>query len=146
MTDALQNTHPEVPFARVRDVTVSALANLAAIFKLNLRQNTSPTHQAVPPTVFQRPCLAESSHQILTSPMPLSRQKRSQTTIHAQDISSAPLPPRVVTPRTLRPSPLRVTTRSQGLSPATCPKTTSPEWTQPTCPFPSNTTIGLGST
>jgi hypothetical protein len=49
--------------------------------------------------------------------MPLSRQTRSLTTIHTQDISNAPLPPRVVTPRTLRPSPPRVPTRSQRLSP-----------------------------
>jgi hypothetical protein len=37
MTDALQNPHLEVPFARVRDDTISALAELAAIFKLKLR-------------------------------------------------------------------------------------------------------------
>jgi hypothetical protein len=49
--------------------------------------------------------------------MPLSRQTRSQTTIHTQDIPNAPLPPRVVTPRTLHPSPQRVPTRSQRLSP-----------------------------
>jgi hypothetical protein len=36
MTDALQNPHPEVLFARVGDDTVSALAELAAIFKLKL--------------------------------------------------------------------------------------------------------------
>jgi hypothetical protein len=59
MTDALQNHHPEVPFARVGDDTISALSDLAAIFKLKLRQNPAPTPQAVPPTVFQRPCLAE---------------------------------------------------------------------------------------
>jgi hypothetical protein len=117
MTDALQNPHPEVPFARVGDDTISALADLAAIFKLKLRQTLSPTPQAVPPTVSQRPCLAESSQQISNSPMPLSRQTRSQTTIHTQDIPNAPLPPRVVTPRTLHPSPRRVPTRSQRLSP-----------------------------
>jgi hypothetical protein len=117
MTDALQNPHPEVPFARVGDDTISALAELAAIFKLKLLQTPSPTHQAAPPTVIQRPCLAESSNQILNSPMPLRRQTRSQTTIHTQDIPNAPLPPRVVTPRTLRPSPLRVPTLSQRLSP-----------------------------
>jgi hypothetical protein len=49
--------------------------------------------------------------------MPISRQKRSQTTIQTQDISNAPLPLRVVTPRTLNPSPPRVPTRSQRLSP-----------------------------
>jgi hypothetical protein len=37
MMDALQNPHPEVPFARVGDDTISALAELAAIFKLKLR-------------------------------------------------------------------------------------------------------------
>jgi hypothetical protein len=117
MTDALQNPHPEVPFARVGDDTISALADLAAIFKLKLQQTTSPTPQAVPPTVFQRPCLVESSNQILNSPMHISRQTRSQAIIHTQDIPNAPLPPRVVTPRTLRPSPPRVPTRSQRLSP-----------------------------
>jgi hypothetical protein len=49
--------------------------------------------------------------------MPLSRQTRSQTTIHTQDISNAPLPPRVVKPRTLRPSPPRVPTRAQRHTP-----------------------------
>jgi hypothetical protein len=104
MTDALQNLHPEVPFARVGDDTISALAELAAIFKLKLRQTPSPTLPAAPPKFTQRPCLAESSNPILSSPMPLTRQTRSQTTIHTQDISNAPLHPRVVTPRTLNPS------------------------------------------
>jgi hypothetical protein len=36
MTDALQNPHPEVPFASVGDDTIAALADLAAIFKLKL--------------------------------------------------------------------------------------------------------------
>jgi hypothetical protein len=117
MMDALHNPHPEVPFSRVGDVTISALAELAANFKLKLRQTQPLTLPAAPPTVIQRPCLAESSNQIVNSPMPLSRQTRSQTTIHTQDISNAPLPPRVVTPRTLRPSPPRVPTLSQILSP-----------------------------
>jgi hypothetical protein len=34
MTDALQNHHPEVPFAHVVDDTISALDELATIFKL----------------------------------------------------------------------------------------------------------------
>jgi hypothetical protein len=45
------------------------------------------------------------------------RQTRSQTTIHARDLTSAPLLPRVVTPVTRNPSPPRVPTRSQNLSP-----------------------------
>jgi hypothetical protein len=117
MTDALQNPHLEVPFARVGDDTISALAELAAIFKLKLRQTPSPTPPAAPPKVTKLPCLAVSSNPILASPMPLLRQTRSQTTIHTQYISNVPLPPRVVTLRTLNPSPPRVPTRSQRLSP-----------------------------
>jgi hypothetical protein len=117
MTDALQNTHPEVPFACVGDATISALADLATIFKLKLRPTPSPTPRAVPPTVFQHQCHAEPSHQILNSPLPLSRKTRSHTTIHTQDIPNVPLSPRVVTPRTLGPSPPRVPTRSWRLSP-----------------------------
>jgi hypothetical protein len=49
--------------------------------------------------------------------MPLSRQTRSLIIIHTQDIYNAPLPPRVVTPRTPHPSPPRVPTHSQRLSP-----------------------------
>jgi hypothetical protein len=47
--------------------------------------------------------------------MPDRRQTRSQTTIHTQDIPNVPLPLRVVTSRTLRPSPPRVSTGSQRL-------------------------------
>jgi hypothetical protein len=117
MTDALLNPHPEVPFARVGDDTILALAELAAIFKLKLRQTPSPTPQAALPQATQRPCLAKSSNPILDSPLPISRQTRSQTTIHTQDISNAPLPPRVVIPRKINPSPRRVPTRSHRLSP-----------------------------
>jgi hypothetical protein len=117
MTDALQNPHPEVPFASVGDDTITALADLAAIFKLKLRQTPSPATQAAPVKVVQRPSLAPSSTQILNSPMPIARQTRSQTTSHTQDIPNVPLPPRVVTPRTPRQSPPRVPTGSQRLSP-----------------------------
>jgi hypothetical protein len=117
MTDALQNPHPEVPFAHVGDDTISALAELATIFKLKLRQTPPPTLPAVPPTVKQRTCLPESPNPILASPMAPPRKTRSQTTIHAQDITNAPLIPRVVTPMTHNPSPPRVPTRSRNLSP-----------------------------
>jgi hypothetical protein len=76
MTDALQNPHPEVPFASVGEDTILALADPAAIFKLKLRQTLSPEPQSVPPQVFQHQSLAASSNQILTSPMPVERQTR----------------------------------------------------------------------
>jgi hypothetical protein len=49
--------------------------------------------------------------------MPPRYQKRSQTTIHAQDITNAPLLPRVVTPMMSRPATPRVLIRSQNISP-----------------------------
>jgi hypothetical protein len=117
MMDALQKPHPEVPFTHVGDDTISAPTELAEIFKLKLRKNQTPTLPAAPPKVTLRTCHAESSDPILASPMPPPRQTRSQTTIHARDITNAPLLPRVVTPMTRNPSPPRVPTRSHNLSP-----------------------------
>jgi hypothetical protein len=118
MTDAFQNPHPDVPFASVRDdTTVAALADLAAIFKLKLQQDPSPATPASPAKVIPRSSLIPSSTQILNSPLPNRRQTWSQTTIHTQDTPNVPLPPRVVTPRTLRQPPPRVPTGSRQLSP-----------------------------
>jgi hypothetical protein len=117
MTDALQNTHPAIPFASVGDDTIAALTDSAAIFKLKLQQASSPTTQDSPPKVVSRSSLGPPPNQILNSPMPIRRQTRPQTTIHTQDIPNVPLPPRVVTPRTLHESPPRVATGSQRLSP-----------------------------
>jgi hypothetical protein len=116
-TDALQNPHPEVPFASVGDDTIAALTDLATIFKLKIQQTPPPPTQAAPANIFQSPSLAPSSAQIRNSPMPIERQTISQTTIHTQDIPNVPLPPRVVTPRTLHQSPPRVPTGSQRLTP-----------------------------
>jgi hypothetical protein len=117
MTDALQNPHPEVPFASVGDDTTASLTDLAAIFKLKIQQTPPPATQAAPAKIVQRPSLTTSSAQIRNSPMPIERQTRSQTIIHTQDIPNVPLPERVVTPRTLRQSPPRVPTGSQRLAP-----------------------------
>jgi hypothetical protein len=116
-TDAFQNPHPEVPFASVGDDTVKALADLAAIFKLKLQQAPSPVTQASPVRIIQRPNLIPLPTQISTSPMTDKWQTRSQTTIHTPDITDRPLPPRVVTPRTLRHSPPRVPNGSLELTP-----------------------------
>jgi hypothetical protein len=117
MTDALQNPHQEVPFTSIRDETIAALTDLAAMFKLKIQQTPSPATQAAPAKIVQRPSLAPSSDQIRSSPMPIERRKRSQTPIHTQDIPNVPFPPRVVTPRTLHQSPQRVPTGSQRLAP-----------------------------
>jgi hypothetical protein len=117
MTDALQNPHPEVPCASVEDDTVKALADLAAIFKLKLQQAPSPVTQAAPTTIIQRPNLIPFPALISASPMADKRQTRSQTTIHTPDIPDRPLPPMVVTPRTLHHSPARVPNGSLELTP-----------------------------
>jgi hypothetical protein len=72
---------------------------------------------APPANVVQRPSLIPSSTQIMNSPMPNRRHTRSQTKIHTQDIPNGPLPPRVVTPRTLHHSRPRVPTGSRRLLP-----------------------------
>jgi hypothetical protein len=113
MTDAFQNPHPDVPLASVGDDTIKALADLAAIFKLKLQQALSLATPASAVTLVQRPSLIHLSTQISNSSMPDRWQTRSQTTIHTQDIPDVPLPPRVVTPQTLRHSPLRVPTGSR---------------------------------
>jgi hypothetical protein len=53
----------------------------------------------------------------LASTMPPPHQTRSHTKNHAHDITNTPSLPRVVTPMTRNPSPPRVPTRSQNLSP-----------------------------
>jgi hypothetical protein len=110
MTDAFRNRHPDVPFASVGDDTIEALTHLAAIFKLKLQQAPPPATRASPARVVPRSSLTPSSTQILNSPTPNRRLTRSHTPIHTQDIPNVPLPPRVVTPRTLRHSPPRAPT------------------------------------
>jgi hypothetical protein len=51
MMDTSQNPHPEVPFTHVGDDTMSAVTELAEIFKLKLRRTQPPTLPAAPPTV-----------------------------------------------------------------------------------------------
>jgi hypothetical protein len=116
-TDAFQNPHPEVPFASVGDDTIKAIADLAATFNLKLQQAPSLTTPSSPAKVVQEPSLIPLPTQISNLPTPDRRQTRSQTTIHTPDIPDSPLPPRVVTPRTLHHSPPRVPTGSLELSP-----------------------------
>jgi hypothetical protein len=116
MSDALKNPHPEVPFAHIGDDITTALTTLAEIFKNKFQRNQIPGLPTAPAKFAERTFPAESSNSILASPMPPKRQMRSQP-IQAQDITNAPLLPRVVTPMTSQPAPPRVPRRSQNLSP-----------------------------
>jgi hypothetical protein len=53
MSNALQNPHPEVPFAHVGDDTISALTALAEIFKLKFQKVHIPKLPAPPAKVTQ---------------------------------------------------------------------------------------------
>jgi hypothetical protein len=117
MSNALKNPHPELPFTHDGDDTISALTALAEIFKLKFQKGHIPKLPAPPAKVTQRTCLVESSNPVLASPMPPPRQTRSQTIIYNQDITNAPLLPRVVTPMMSQSSPPRVPWRSQHLAP-----------------------------
>jgi hypothetical protein len=146
MTDAFQNTHPDVPFASIGDDTISALTDLAAIFKLKLQHAPSPAAQASPATGVPRPSLIPSATQILNSPIPNRRHTRPHTTVHTPDTPDVPLPPRVVTPQTLRESPRGCPLAPSDSRPATCLKMTSAEWTQPIWRLPSEIIIGHNGT
>jgi hypothetical protein len=117
VSNALKKPHLEVLLTQVGDDTISALTALAEIFKLKFQKVHIPKLPAPRAKVTQRTCLAKSSNPILASPMPSPRQTRSQKTIHARDITNAPLFPKVVTPTTSQPSPPRVPRRPQNLAP-----------------------------
>jgi hypothetical protein len=42
MTNSFKHTHPEVPFTKVGDDTITTLAQLAAIFKNKFQKTKSP--------------------------------------------------------------------------------------------------------
>jgi hypothetical protein len=142
MTDDLQNPHPEVPFARVGDDTISALAELVAIFKLKFEKVHIPIITAPPAQVTQRICPAESSNPIVTSTVP-RRVKRD----HRQQFTLEPKQTRHYFQGWSHKC--QVSLHLQGcqdahksLLPVTCIKTTSVEWTPPTWPSPLEINIG----
>jgi hypothetical protein len=77
MTDALQKTHPEVPFASVGDDTISALLDLAAIFKLKLQQAPSPRDQSFASQCHSTP----NHHSIINSNLELTHAQQAANDI-----------------------------------------------------------------
>jgi hypothetical protein len=113
MSNALKNSHPEVPFAQIGDYSIEALRKLAKIFKNNFQKVQTPGLSNAPAKAAGNKIPADLSHPILTSPV----QQRYQTIINTEFTTNAPLLPRVVTPMTGRVAPPRVPMRSQNLSP-----------------------------
>jgi hypothetical protein len=117
MTNALKPPHPEVPFAHVRDDTITLLTQLADIFKNKFQKPKSPelTHAPIKAAENKRPAALTQS--VLTSPMQHRYQTRSQISIHTKTTSKMPLLMRVVTPMTGQAASPRVPARTQNLSP-----------------------------
>jgi hypothetical protein len=69
MTNALNHPHPEVPFAQVGDDTITALAQLATIFKNKSQKPTAPELIQSPLKAAENTQPAALAQPILTSPI-----------------------------------------------------------------------------
>jgi hypothetical protein len=117
MTNALKNTHPDVPFAHVGDDTIAALTQLAEIFKNKFQKLKSPELSPLPIKAAENKRHPALTQPMLRSPQQHKYQTRSQTTINMGNTSNTPLIPRVITPMTSQAASPRVPTLSQNLSP-----------------------------
>jgi hypothetical protein len=126
MNDALKHPRPDIPFATIRDDTITALAQLATIFK-------NKSQKPLAPEIIQSPIKAAENkkpsaliQQILTSQMKHTYQTISQHQVSpaspANIIESQNSPQllRVVTPAVRSAEPLRVLARVRNLSPRNC--------------------------
>jgi hypothetical protein len=117
MANALKHPHPEFPFPQVGDDTITALAQLATIFKNKFQKPSAPELIEAPLKDAENKQPAALAHPILTSPMQHKYPKRSQRPISAITERNTPLLPRVVTPMTSQSASPRVLDRTQNLSP-----------------------------
>jgi hypothetical protein len=69
MANALKHPHPEVPLAQVGDEKITALAQLATIFKNKFKKPTSPEFIQAPLKAAENKQPAALAKPILTSPM-----------------------------------------------------------------------------
>jgi hypothetical protein len=117
MINALKHPHPEVPFSHVGDDTITALTQLAEIFKNKFQKPKSPelTHSPIKAAENKRP--AALTQPLLTFPIHHKYQTRSQRPIYTTTTSNTPLLPRLVTPMTGQAASRRVPARTQHLSP-----------------------------
>jgi hypothetical protein len=78
MSNALKHPHPEVPFPHVGDDTITALAQLAEIFKNKFQKPKLPELTHSPIKAAKNKIPAAPTQPILTSPMKNTYQTRSQ--------------------------------------------------------------------
>jgi hypothetical protein len=140
MTDALQNPHPDVPFASVGDVTIEDLTNLAALFKLKLQQ-------ALPPRDSSFTCQSCSTlkpHSLINPTVELTHSQQAANKI-TDDNSHTRHPQCAITSEGGHTSDTAsITSEGAHWLPAT--RMTSAEWTQPIWRLPSEITIGHNGT
>jgi hypothetical protein len=117
MADALKNPHPEVPFAHIGDGTITALAQLATIFKNNFQKPSALELIQAPLKAAENKQPAALAQPILTSFIQHKYHKRSKRPISVNTAHNTPLLPRVVTPMTGQAASPRVPARTQNLSP-----------------------------
>jgi hypothetical protein len=69
MNNALKHPHPDVPFAQVGDDTITALTQLAAIFKNKFQKSKAPELTQPPLKAAENKRPAALTQPTLTSPM-----------------------------------------------------------------------------
>jgi hypothetical protein len=117
MANTLKHRHPEVPFAQFSDDTITAPAQLAAIFKNKFQKPTEPELIQAPLNAAENKQPAALAQPILTSPMQHNYQTRSHRTKSANTSRNTPLLSRVVTPMTGQAASPRVPARTQNIPP-----------------------------
>jgi hypothetical protein len=117
MTIALKHPHPDVPFTTVGDDTITALSQLAAIFKNKFQKLLAPELVEAPVKAAKNKQPEALVQPILTSPMNHNYQTTSQQPSNVIQSRNSPLLPRVVTPVARHASSLRVPARTHNLSP-----------------------------
>jgi hypothetical protein len=100
MSNALKHPHPEVPFAHTGDDTITALAQMADIFKNNFQKTKVARTYSFPYQGRQQQNTCPFNTAPLPSTMPHKYQTSSQRKVFTTTTSNTPLLPRVVTPMT----------------------------------------------
>jgi hypothetical protein len=122
MSGALKHSHPDVPFAKFGDDTITALSQLVAIFKNKFQKPLAPELVQAPVKAAENKQPAGVVQPILTQPMKKNYHTRSQhasprqpsNLIHSRN---SPLLPRVVTPVARHGASPRVSARTHNLFP-----------------------------
>jgi hypothetical protein len=123
MTDALKHPRRGVPSATIGDDTITALAQLAAIFKNKFKKPLAPEITESPIKAAENKRPAALIQQVLTYPVKHNYQTRLQTQVNTIspaniiEYQHSPQLPRVVALAARSTSPLRVPARARNLSP-----------------------------